>query len=168
MKYTIIVLVVAFLGIATLLSIMYQKGKKTAKKSPVKKEDPKPEAKPATDAKAEEKKDDIPEILKEVTRGNYMFDNAQLSEEEALTEAMVENSEIKKEEEPPFRVTIDDILEDDLTAITTQDILDEMDRELDDKEDENEGDEPSVGKQIKKMSPKMKAILIADILNKKD
>ncbi len=127
----------------------------------------------ASDAK-EKNKDDIPEILKEVTRGNYMYENSQLSEDEQLEVDMIENAELGQKNEEPFRVTLGEILsESDMGAVTTKDILEEMDAELDDDFTPNSSPstqehEPSVGDEIKSLSPKMKAILIADILKRKD
>lgn len=153
----ILVLVIVFLVICVLLSNMFIKTKNSAK-TQVK-----------TETKTEEIKkdnsDEIPEVLKEVTMGNYMFENAKVSDEKQLEQSMVENSEIKKEEKI-FRVELGEPLDDYDQPLNARDIIDQLDRELD--EQYTKPKTKSVGSEINKMSPQLKAMLIANILEKKD
>ncbi len=189
----IIVLGVAFLLIAVLLCNIMLKGKKTKAKADSKQAKPndtKSEKSPlkednkAKEADANDKKaDDIPEILKEVTQGNYMFETAKLSEDEQLKEDMVENPDINKQtDEKPFRVMLGEILDDDMQAISTRDIIEEMDNEAEAEFWEDQSSETqqnaddqipqnkakNIKTEIDQMSPQMKAIIIADILKKKE
>ena len=181
MKEIIIVcvLVISFFVVAYLISNLIIKQKKVEKKESEKPSDEKVE-------QPKEKEDDIPEILKEVTMGNYLYDDAKLNETEQLQESMVENTNIEKEPEKVFRVELGEPLEEmfDDEPLTTRDILEDLDNQSEesfadentDQEDtttEHEGEEiekevENVAKEIKKLSPKMKAILIANLLNKKD
>ena len=162
MKITlIIVLSVAFLVVAGLLANVFLRKNKEEKPAEKKEEKPKEDA----------KKDDIPEILKEVTMGNYMYDNAKLSESEQLQVDMVENKDIVKEEKV-FRVELGDPLDQyDDEPMNTRDILDQLDDELDKDiagNDETPKTRQSVASEIKKASPTLKAMIIADVLRKKD
>lgn len=132
-------------------------GKKSKGKEPPKtlSETPK-EEKPAevTDSKPESK-EEIPEILKEVTQGNYLHDIAE-SNEDPLEFSMTENPKLKRSDITFKPIQLEGEMEDE--PLTTQDILDQLDDE-----------EPtSLSQEIKNLSPELKALLIASLLNKKD
>lgn len=102
-----------------------------------------------------ENNDEVPEILKEVTQGNYMHDLAE-SDDDPLQFSMAENSKLRRSDMTFKPIKLDDEVEDQ--PMTTKDILDQLD-----------GDEStSITNEIKKMSPEMKAILISNLLNKND
>lgn len=129
--------------------------------------------KPLVDESATEKKDekasetavknDIPDILKEVTQGNYMYDLAhaqgdELSEEDIPETTAIEDHLVKNEtvDEAFHRIEAIETNEDEL--LDTQSILDEMDGVI--RSDKEEL------KEIRGLSKKTKAILISDILKK--
>ena len=157
----IIVLSIVFLVVSGLFANVFLRKNKEEK--PVDKKEEK--------TKEDAKKDDIPEILKEVTMGNYMFDNAKLSETEQLKVDMVENTDIVKEEKS-FRVELGEPLDEcDDEPMNTRDIIDQLDEQHDEELEEIEEvleAKQSVATEIKNASPTLKAMLIADILRKKD
>ena len=84
---------------------------------------------------------------------------------------MVENKDIVKEEKV-FRVELGECLDQyDDEPMNTRDILEQLDEKLDEDvadKDENPKTRQSVASEIKNASPTLKAMLIADILRKKD
>lgn len=109
-----------------------------------------------TDDKGQTEKDEIPQILQDVTRGNYMYDLSDTETEGSLEESMTENPNISRSDIKIKSIELEGEMEDE--PLTTKDILDQLDGEED----------SGVTSEIKKMSPQLKAILIANLLNKKD
>ena len=122
-------------------------------------------------AKTDDKKsEEIPDILKEVTQGNYMYDIAN-ENDDISQEAMVENNSITAEDIKPkqeskveesyekIEAIEDDYREDKL--LNTQAIL----NDLDGVEDDDQADEV---KEIKGLSNKTKALIISDLLKRKN
>lgn len=140
----------------------------------VKKQKPADKAKDSKtedNAKTDDKKsEEIPDILKEVTQGNYMYDIANESDD-ISQDAMVENNSIKAEDIKPkqeskveesyekIEAIEDDYREDKL--LNTQAIL----NDLDGVEDDDQADEV---KEIKGLSNKTKALIISDLLKRKN
>lgn len=140
----------------------------------VKKQKPADKAKDSKtedNAKTDDKKvEEIPDILKEVTQGNYMYDIAN-ENDDISQDAMVENNDIKAEdiktkqeskvEESYEKIEAieDDYREDKL--LNTQAIL----NDLDGVEDDDQADEV---KEIKGLSNKTKALIISDLLKRKN
>lgn len=152
--FFIVFSVVVLILVCVLISFLLPKKKSKVKETP---KEEKKEDKVKEDV-SEEKKQDIPEILQEVTRGNYLFD---LSEETGQTSSlefeMKENQNIKKSDKTFKPIQLDDEMEEE--PLNTKDILDSID---------GEQETSSINQQIKNLSPEMKAILIAKLLNKKD
>lgn len=152
MTWLIIVLAVfAFIVIFTLLyNVCVRKYKSTEPKklTTTPKEDKKPE-------KPEEK---IPEILQEVTLGNYMQDRANIDESDDLEANMVENTKIRRVNSHFKPIEIEGEMKEE--ALNTKDILDELDG--------NMGAENDLNKEISTLSPALKAMLISNLLEKKD
>lgn len=157
MEYAIVILAICLVVFMSVFLInTFAKKKKTT------------EEKPATEKKDEKAsenavKNDIPDILKEVTQGNYMYDLAhsqsdELSEEDIPETTEIEDDLIKNEtvDEAFHRIEAIDTDEDEL--LDTQSILDEMDGVT-------RGDKEEL-KEIRGLSKKTKAILISDILKK--
>ncbi len=140
----------------------------------VKKQKPADKAKDSKtedNAKTDDKKiEEIPDILKEVTQGNYMYDIAN-ENDDISQDAMVENNSIKTEDIKPkqeskveesyekIEAIEDDYREDKL--LNTQAIL----NDLDGVEDNDQADEV---KEIKGLSNKTKALIISDLLKRKN
>ena len=150
------------------------------KKKETKKEEPQPE-KP--------KKEEIPEIIKEVTMGNYMHDISQVDVVDGVE--MPENEDIDiKETVKTYEEMIEDsfdevdTLGDDFDGdidIEVDEITDEIE-EIDDYADDiaqnaesingdknkgkNQNKEMSTQDEIHKLSKKMKAVLIANVLDR--
>ena len=140
----------------------------------VKKQKPADKAKDSKtedNAKTDDKKmEEIPDILKEVTQGNYMYDIAN-ENDDISQDAMVENNDIKSEDIKPkqeskveesyekIEAIEDDYREDKL--LNTQAIL----NDLDGVEDNDQADEV---KEIKGLSNKTKALIISDLLKRKN
>lgn len=125
---------------------------KTLTEAPKEEKPAKPEPEKSDET---EKKDEIPEILKEVTQGNYLHDMME-TDENPLEFSMFENTKLKRSDMTFKPIQLEGEMEDE--PLTTKDIIDQLD-----------GEEPtSLSQEIKKLSPEMKAILIANILNKKD
>lgn len=131
----------------------------------VKKKTSEKPSKPDVEPKKEEKKDaekpknDIPDILKEVTLGNYMYDIAH-EQEDINVEDIPENGDIEADtktvEEAFYRIESIDVDEDE--NLDVRSILDEVDGTTRANKPEFE--------EIKGLSKRTKAILISDILNK--
>lgn len=140
----------------------------------VKKQKPADKAKDSKtedNAKTDDKKvEEIPDILKEVTQGNYMYDIAN-ENDDISQDAMVENNDIKAEDIKPkqeskveesyekIEAIEDDYREDKL--LSTQAIL----NDIDGVEDDDQADEV---KEIKGLSNKTKALIISDLLKRKN
>ena len=140
----------------------------------VKKQKPADKAKDSKtedNAKTDDKKiEEIPDILKEVTQGNYMYDIAN-ENDDISQDSMVENNDIKAEDIKPkqeskveesyekIEAIEDDYREDKL--LNTQAIL----NDLDGVEDNDQADEV---KEIKGLSNKTKALIISDLLKRKN
>lgn len=140
----------------------------------VKKQKPADKAKDSKtedNAKTDDKKvEEIPDILKEVTQGNYMYDIAN-ENDDISQDAMVENNDIKAEDIKPkqeskveesyekIEAIEDDYREDKL--LNTQAIL----NDIDGVEDDDQADEV---KEIKGLSNKTKALIISDLLKRKN
>lgn len=129
------------------------------------------DSKTEDNAKTDDKKvEEIPDILKEVTQGNYMYDIAN-ENDDISQDAMVENNDIKAEDIKPkqeskveesyekIEAIEDDYREDKL--LNTQAIL----NDLDGVEDDDQADEV---KEIKGLSNKTKALIISDLLKRKN
>ncbi len=112
---------------------------------------------PATDPKATE--DEIPEILREVTEGNYMRDRAQAYAKSG--EMTIDDmKETKRSLKPKHRIQA--IEQDDNTqeAMTTDDIVDQMD---------NGATKPSkIAQEFASLSKEMKTLIVTNALNRKD
>ena len=159
----------------------------------------KEDAKPSADKKEEKKpdnKESIPDIIKEVTMGNYMHDISQQTSMQDGVE-FVENSMVEKTENIVVDAknkivdAFDEIQEigDDIGDEIVEDIegiediedsiIDELDEDFSDttllgsddyEEDFNLDNKPSknnIVSEYKKLSKEMKTLLIADILKKK-
>ena len=153
-------------------------------KTPVKTES-KDASKP-NDANKDESVGEIPEILKEVTTGNYMYDLAQSSSNEvqfAENENISLDKDLKRTNVAKAFDDISDIGDDFDEAIDVEieeinDIEDDMDDDLDENysdaallgdilEEESEQSNNEVAVEYSKLSKKMKAILMSNALNKK-
>lgn len=145
-----------------LINVFVKKQKPADKAKDLKTED---------NAKTDDKKiEEIPDILKEVTQGNYMYDIAN-ENDDISQDAMVENNDIKAEDIKPkqeskveesyekIEAIEDDYREDKL--LNTQAIL----NDLDGVEDDDQADEV---KEIKGLSNKTKALIISDLLKRKN
>ena len=113
---------------------------------------------PKEEKTTEEKKEKLPEILEEVTRGNYMQDIAYLDESDDLEKNMIENKNIRYVKSEYKPIELEGEMQDE--PLTTKDILDELDGDL--------VNENNIQKEISSLSPTMKAMLIANLLEKKD
>lgn len=151
MPAIIIFAVLAFLAVFVLLYNVFLKKYKS--NEPKKLTQAPKEEKPT-----EDKKTELPEILEEVTRGNYMQDIAYIDESDDLEINMVENKNIKLVKSSFKPIELEGEMQDE--ALTTKDILDELDGSM--------SNENSLQKEISSLSPTMKAMLIANLLEKKD
>lgn len=150
-------------------------------------EEKKVEKKPADDTSKKDVKDEIPDILKEVTTGNYMYDLSKSTKIDGIE--FEENLNIDKPAEKRTNVdkAFDDIGDmgddlDELIDIHIEEIEDLEDELLDGIEEDFhddvllgdivEGDEKTgdnkLAKEYGKLSKTMKAVIIANILEKKD
>ena len=164
----IILIVLSLAGIVFLsIFLINAFGKKAKKDDKAKPKEEKPVEK--SDGKKEDKKEekkDIPDILKEVTQGNYMYDISHESSDELTEEDIPENLELTE----PDTSTVDEAfqrieaIEDEYSDenLDTQSILDEMDGVS--KKDTSECGELD---EIRHLSKGTKAILISDILKRK-
>ncbi len=174
-----IIIIVFLCGIFIFfLWLLLKMNKKEKKQEPEKKEEKK------------EVKDEIPQIIKDVTMGNYMYDIAQNSDENDVE--IIENANIKTDEEKSKNDAeegivdasiekafdyiddigddYDDILDDDIDEIDsiTETFDDELYEDDELKPDEENGQkESALAKEYKGLSKEMKAMLIANILEKK-
>ena len=178
-----IILIAALVGLFIFfISFFYKIFLKKSKKKETKKTNEKDVVKEG------KKSEDIPEILKEVTTGNYMHD---LSKSKVEGIEFEENLDIQKQEEVKrtnVEQAFDDIDEigddlDDLIDIQVEEIeeiedglIDEVDEDftddtllgdiVDDDSDSKSSDN-KLAKEYKGLSKEIKAILIANILDKK-
>ena len=86
-----------------------------------------------------------------------MHELSDVDESEELEINMVENKNIKPLKNEFEEIKLEDEMQDE--ALTTQDILDELD---------GDQGQSSIGKQISNMTPEMRAILISNLLEKKN
>jgi len=158
-----IILIVLALGGIVFLSVFLINafGKKAKKDDKAKPKEEKPPAK--ADDKKEEKKE-IPEILKEVTMGNYMYDISHETPDELTVDDIPENLELIK----PDTTTVEEAykgieaIEDEYADdnLDTQSILDDLDGV------KKDSSSPEVD-EIKHLSNGTKAIIISDILKRR-
>lgn len=176
-----IILVVLFLGLFIFLLWTFIKPQKKVKQETKKEEKP-----------AESKKDEIPEILKDVTMGNYMYDISQTSmvdgveilEDDTLEKPVEEETDSRSKIEKAFDEITDigsdfeDSINDEISEIDDYgtSLLNEVDECIDEEllleedESENKDDtkkENPLTQEYKGLSKEMKAMLIANILEKK-
>ena len=144
----VILIILAFIIVFVLLYNVCLRKYKTPEKKQVSVLTPNP--------KEEKEKEDLPEILQEVTRGNYMHELSDVDESEELEINMVENKNIKPLKNEFEEIKLEDEMQDE--ALTTQDRLDELD---------GDQGQSSIGKQISNMTPEMRAILISNLLPSK-
>ena len=150
-----LIIVFAVLAFLAIFVLLYNVCIRKYKSSEPKKLTQSPKEDKVTEEKKEEK---LPEILEEITRGNYMQDIAYLDESDELEVNMVENKNIRAVK-PEFKpIQLDGEMQDE--ALTTKDILDEMDNDV--------SNENNLQKEISSLSSTMKAMLIANLLEKKD
>lgn len=159
-------IVIAIIGVGIFVFMLVFLINIFAKKS--KTDTVKPKLDTPKEEKKESKKEDIPEILTEVTQGNYMYDIA--NENDNAIPDMVENDNIKEENISKKPVSMveesfdkieaikDDYREDKL--LNTQAILNDLDG-VDDSE------QPDEVKEFKGLSNRTKALIISDLLKKK-
>ncbi len=159
-----IVLVGLFVFMLTFLIHIFVKKDKPKTES---KNEAKPQEKPkTTETKPQEKKDDIPEILKEVTQGNYMYDIAHEEKDDVTVDDMDENQNISQDDITEESVdeayhkieAIEDDYDDD-KLLDTSSIIDDIDGKNDQPNEDVE--------EFKRVSRKTKALLISDILKRK-
>ena len=151
---TILVVVFAVLLIVAMVLIFGAAARPTKKE--VKKEQPQQVEKP--------KESEEPEILVEVTRRNYMHDRA-VQQTQSHEFTIDDATETKQDLAPKKKFHKIQPIEDDEQDMTTDDILASLDRE------DNGDASPknnTIAKEIRGMSPKMKAIILADALKRKD
>ena len=160
-----LVIVGLFIFFVYFLVKLYQKEK-------VKKEDKPPEKV----AEKESEKEEIPAILKEITMGNYMHDmskdgrSGEIEMEEDNSIQMPEMDNIEKVEK-----AFDDIndinIDIDLETEEIDDIEDELLNNLEDdliEDEENVNKGKSIADEYKGLSKNMKALIIANFLEKKN
>lgn len=149
-----LIIVFAIIGIVVVFVLLHNVFVKKYKSTEPKKLTTVPKEEKKQDEKIVEK---LPDILEEITRGNYMQDRANIDETEELEFNMVENKKIRRvlEYKP---IQLDGEMQDE--ALTTKDILDEMDA--------NTESENSLQSEISSLSPAVKAMLISNLLGKKD
>lgn len=156
MIWVILFGVVVLILVVVLLYLLFCKSAKSKEKPKTLTETPKTENTSETVEPKEDKTGDtLPEILKEVTMGNYLHDMCE-DEGNPLEFSMEENPNIKRSDMSFKPVQLDGEMEDE--PLTTKDIIDQLDGD----------DTTSLSKQIKQLTPEMKAILISNLLNKKD
>lgn len=158
MIWIILFCLVVIILLITLVYLWFgkkSKGKPAPKTLSEKPKEEKPIEAETTKLENDESEDEVPEILKEVTQGNYMHDLAEL-DDDPLQFSMAENSKLRRSDMTFKPIQLDEELEDQ--PMTTRDILDQLDG----------SESSSLSNQIKKLSPEMKAILISNLLNKKD
>ena len=159
---TILVVVFAVLLIVAMVLIFGAAARPTKKE--VKKEQPQQVEKPKESEEQEKKDDELPEILVEVTRRNYMHDRA-VQQTQSHEFTIDDATETKQDLAPKKKFHKIQPIEDDEQDMTTDDILASLDRE------DNGDASPknnTIAKEIRGMSPKMKAIILADALKRKD
>lgn len=123
-------------------------------------------------------KEDIPEILKEITLGNYMHDISKTEEIDGVV--MEEDNTIEKPEldaVEKVEKAFDDIDDIEIDGVDTEDIEDEIvdstELLLESEDDEEEDGKKlhtlkkSLADEYKGLSKNMKALIIANILEKK-
>lgn len=139
----------------------------------------------------ENKKDEIPEILKEVTMGNYMFDlskndtidGVELKENETLEKPQEVFLDSRNNIEKAFDEIIDiggdfdEVVDDEISEIEEyeDDLLDDIEEDFSDNSllgDVNEGadnksNKKSIIDEYKGLSKEMKIMVITNILKKK-
>lgn len=156
------------------ISAFAKKGKKVdSKKSEPEKKD--------TDKKDADKKDektaqkgDIPDILKEVTQGNYMYDIAHEQTNDITEDMMVENSDISKPKQSKVEESFEkiksielDVDENEDELLDVRSIIADMDNEETD--NTTEKDKPPVSDiNLSKLSKTEKIIMLSNILKKKN
>ena len=159
---TILVVVFAVLLIVVMILIFGAAARPTKKE--VKKEQPKAEEKSKESEEQEKKDDELPEILVEVTRRNYMHERA-VQQTQSHEFTIDDAAETKQELVPKKQFHRIQPIEDDEQDMTTHDILATLDRE---ESGDSSPKNNTIAKEIRGMSPKMKAIILADALKRKD
>lgn len=151
---------------------------KKDKKPPNKKTEPekKDETKKDVDKKEEKSapKNDIPDVLKEVTQGNYMYDIAHEQPDDITEDLMVENANITKDKTESVEESYEkiesielDVDDDEDECLDVRSILADMDGEDGEKTDDLE----NASKQdidLSKLSKTEKIIMLSNMLKKKD
>lgn len=151
---TLVIVILAVISFVVILTLLYNVCIRKYKSS----EPKKLTTAPKEDKKAENNEDKIPDILQEVTLGNYMQDRVNIDESDQLEANMVENNKIRRVGYEFKPIEIEGEMQDE--ALSTKDILDELDGNI--------GAENELNKEISSLSPTMKAMLIANLLEKKN
>jgi len=161
----IIVIVALFIFFFCFLCKIYLKSNK--------KEEKKKEYK---SAETKDKKEDIPEILKEVTMGNYMYDISKKIKVDEVYSGQSSKNENKFDIENAFDVIENQNLDDvELEEIEDDLMMDDIDFEIDSilEDDENvkkhnkNSKSNSLAEEYSNLSGNMKALIIANFLDKK-
>lgn len=151
---------------------------KKDKKPPEKKAEPekKDESKKDADKKEEKPapKNDIPDVLKEVTQGNYMYDIAHEQPDEITEDLMVENANITKDKTESVEESYEkiksielDVDDDEDECLDVRSILADMDGEDGEKPDDLENAQKQ-DIDLSKLSKTEKIIMLSNMLKKKD
>ena len=169
-----IILIVLIIGLVIFFLYSFLKPQKTIKKDKAPDKDKKDES-------SKQEKNEIPNILKEVTMGNYMYDLSQNDVVDGIEMPEDESLDIQIKEEKDTRTKIEKAF-DDIDEIGNDfedDILDDYDDLLmegeevlfddfsDNKTSSKVKDSKSIVDEYKGLSKEMKTILIANILQKK-
>ena len=156
MDLSSILVLIIFCIILVILVIVFNS---VAKKVNQPKKVEKPEPKVEETEKEEPKTEEIPEILQDVTRRNYMRERAQQqadNHEFTLDDVKETNEALTKKQYHRIQP-----LDEEDESMDTQDILSSMDGE-------NSGEGQTVVDEFRNLSPRMKTIIVADALKKKD
>ena len=133
------------------------------------------EEKPVKKDENVDKKEDIPEILKEVTMGNYMYDISKTSKSEP-TEVSFEKPEkdsefdIDKVFESINSQELEDVQIEEIEDDLMEDIgvgVDDVILEVDDEDVIKSQKRKSLAEEYAELSGNMKALIIANVLDKK-
>lgn len=163
-KTSILILVGIIFGVVILFLVFTTVVKPAKKEKTEPKADVKPEEKVEPEKVEKPAEEDIPEILKEVTSHNYMRERAieNTKTHEFGEDDIMESKSSLAQKKQMHR--IQPIEEDDSQGDDLDDILNKIDN--DGEKSQSKGN--SVVQEFRNMSQKMKTIIVADALKRKD
>ncbi|MBR4745644.1 MAG: hypothetical protein IK070_02935 [Clostridia bacterium] len=164
-KLSILILVGIVFGVV-LLFLVFATVIKPSKKAKIeeKVQETKPEGKVEPEKEEKPAQDDIPEILKEVTSHNYMRERAiENTKTHEFSEGDMQES--KSSLAPKKQIHRIQPIEDDNSQ---GDDLDDILNKLDNDGEKSQSQGNSVVEEFRNMSQKMKTIIVADALKRKD